>query len=50
MSDTSLHELDDALEFVYLPLSVEGVLGLGLEKTITMKERKEKKAIRGSCP
>ena len=48
MSHTSLYELDDALEFVNLPLSGEGVL-VQVMKNITIKERKEK-AIRGSCP
>ena len=41
MSDTSLYELDDALEFVNLPLSGEGVFGSGLEKLL--QSRKEKK-------
>ena len=39
--DTFLYELDDAFEFVNVPLSGEGVFGSGLEKLL--QSRKEKK-------
>ena len=50
MIDTSLHELDDAMEFVYLPLSVEGVFGLGLEKNYNNQGKKRKKQLEDLVP